>query len=45
MVDCKAKRIEKQNNTVRWSVKQQQVKVLNITLEILVTVLQIVPFS
>ena len=37
MSDCKAKGFEQQNGTVRWSVKQQRVKLLNATPEILVT--------
>ena len=37
----KARGFEEQNNTVRWFVKLQQVKLLSTTREILVIVLQI----
>ena len=47
MADCKAKGFKEQNGTVKWSVKKQQVKLclLNTTLEIVATILQISPFN
>ena len=47
MADCKAKGFKEQNGTVKWSVKKQQVKLclLNTTLDIVATILQISPFN